>query len=227
MSRLQVIRDGAFRRDAGLKAAIATIVATWFVDDVGQLEKEFERRDTLYFLQGEHGEVLRFFLVSWESLEINGRQVPALNAGLTAARPDQKGMGGPLRLYRHVVSEAQEWEQLHHQRLIVWGMTATPVVLFIARKVFANLQPSVDGMYSAESGQVARAVRRRVGASEISGSHPFVFRGLVAGVRYRAEERRRVAAVCRTTEFTWFDQLRIDEAVGDRLLFVADIPAER
>src|SRR3954451_22138774 len=116
MSRLPVLRDCTFRRDARLQASLADIVAASFVDDVCKLESEFERRDTLYLLRGERDEVLSFFLVSWDTLEVEGQQVPTLNAGLTAARPDQKGTGTSIELYRHAVSEAREREQAHRRK---------------------------------------------------------------------------------------------------------------
>ena len=130
---------------------------------------EFERRDTLYLLRDERGEVLSFFMVSWDTLEIDGRQVPTLNAGLTAARPDQKGTGKSIRLYRHVVSEAQERERLQRRKLIVWGTLASPIAYRIAGKVFADWQPALDGTYSDDSEQVARAVRRKLGIAERPG----------------------------------------------------------
>jgi hypothetical protein len=58
MSRLHVLRNGAFRRDERLKASIANIVAASFDDVVGRLSFEFERRDTIYFLEDKRGEVL-------------------------------------------------------------------------------------------------------------------------------------------------------------------------
>lgn len=224
MSQLQVIRAGAFRHDGGLKAEIADIVAMRFIDDSERLEKEFERRDTLYLLRGDSGDILCFFLVSWDSLDVNGRRISTLNTGLTAARPNRKGMGESLRLYRHVVAEAREWERTHQRKLVVWGTTATPIVYFIVRRIFTNLQPSEDGAYTEDSERVARAVRRRLGADERLESHPFAFHGLVSGVRFTEEERCRVASVCRTREFRLFDRLGIDEAEGDRLLFVAEVP---
>jgi hypothetical protein len=227
MSRLHVLRDGTFRRDERLKASIAAIASASFVDDVGRLEIEFERRDTLYFLQDEPGEVLSFFMVSWDTLDIDGRQVPTLNVGLTAARPDQKGSGKSIRLYRHVVSEAQERERLQQRKLIVWGTLASPIAFLIARKVFANLQPSLDGTYSDDSQHVAWAIRRKLGVAQTAMAHPFVFPRLVAGVRYIEAERRRLADVCRAKSFTLFDRLGIDDVQGDRLLFIAAIPATR
>src|SRR5262249_19523830 len=156
--------------------------------------------------------------------EIDGRQVPTLNAGLTAARPDQKGTGTSIRLYRHAVSEAQEREQVQQRKLIVWGTLASPIAYRIARKVFANLQPSLDGTYSEDAERVARAVQRKLRVAQTPGAHPFVFPRLVAGVRFTEAERRRLADVCRAKSFSLFDRLGIDEVRGDRLLFVAAVP---
>ncbi len=227
MSRLHVFRDGTFRRDARLKAAIAEIVAASFVDEASRLEREFERRDTLYVLADERGEVLSFFMVSWDTLEIDGQQVPTLNVGLTAARHDQKGNGKSNWLYRHVVAEAQRRERQLGRKMIVWGTLASPVAFLIARKIFANLQPSLDGTYAENPGQVARAVRRKLGIPQADGKHPFVFPRLIAGVRFTESERFRLEAVCRVRDFTLFERLGIDETQGDRLLFVAEVPPRR
>jgi hypothetical protein len=225
MSRLQVVHDGAFRRDEGLKAVIAAVVAPSFIDDVRRLEREFDRCDTLYLLRDQRGDVSCLFLVAWETLEVDGRVVPALYTGLSAARPDQKGTGRVVRLYDHCVSEARQWEQCHGAKLVVWGTTATPSVLSAARRVFANAQPSDDGTYSEGSARVARAVARRLGVALPAGAHPFVLPRLATGVRYTAEERRRIDAVCRAKRFSLFDRLGVEEARGDRLLFVAEVPA--
>ena len=225
MRRLDALRDGIFRDDARLKASIAEVAAASFVDNIGLLERDFERRDCLYLLRDERGEVMSFFMVTWGTLEIEGRQLPTLNAGLTAARPDQKGKGTSIKLYRRAVLEAQEREHVQQCKLIVWGTLASPIVYRLAGKVFANLQPSLDGTYSDDAAQVARAVRRKLGIAHTNGSHPFAFPGLVAGVCFTEAERRRIGNVCRAKSFTLFEQLGIDEVRGDRLLFVAAVPS--
>ena len=225
MSRLQVVRDGAFQRDEGLKAALAAVAAPSFIDEVGRLERTFDRCDTLYLLRDGHGEVLCFFLVAWEALDVEGRDVPTLYTGLCAARPGQKNTGSVVKLLNYCMFEAQQWEQRHREKLTIWGTTATPSVFFAARKIFANMQPSADVTYSEESAQLARAIGRRLGTSSPPGSHPFVFPRLAAGVRYSEEERRRIAAVCKAKQFFLFDQLGVDETRGDRLLFIAEVPA--
>ena len=44
------------------------------------------------------------------------------------------------------------------------------------------------------------------------------------GLRTEAE-RRRLAEVCRAKSFSLFDRLGVDESRGDRMLFVAAVPA--
>src|SRR5262245_22292513 len=164
-------------------------------------------------------------MVAYEALEVEGQQLPALYTGLSATRPDQKSTGKAGKLYNYCVLDARQWEEHHRARLTVWGTTATPIVFFAAHKVFADVQPTLAGAYSEESACLARAVARRMGVSRPAGTHPFVFPQLAAGVRYSEEERHRLAAVRRTSQFDLFDRLGVDEARGDRLLFVGGIPA--
>jgi hypothetical protein len=221
---IHVIRAGAFRRDAELLAAVADIAAASFHDQAGRLESVLARCDTLYLARDERGEVMCFFLVAWESLSIDGVDVPALYGGLCAARPSQKGMGTAVKLFNCCMADAQRWERRRGERLVVWGLTATPSVLLPIRKVFANVQPAGDASYSDRAGRVALAVRPRLGVPPQSGAPPFALPGVAAGVRYTERERRRVEAVCRAKRFSLFDRLGIDEARGDRLLFVAEVP---
>ena len=224
MSQFQIVRDGAFRHDQELKAAITAVTAASFIDEVDRLDREIDRCDTLYLLRDEGGDVLCFLMVAWEALDIDGRQEPALYTGLTAARPDLKSTGNAMKLYRFFVSDAQRWEELHRKKLIVWGTMASPIVFFAARSLFANTQPSGDGTYTDEAGRVARAIRRRLGVGLTPGANPLVFHRLAAGVRFLEEERRRIAQVCEAMQFFLFDRLGIDEAEGDRLLYIAEIP---
>ena len=113
MSRLQVVRNGAFRRDARLKATVAAAVAPSFIDESGRLERELERCDTLYLMYSDEGEVLCLFMISWESLEVDGRDVPCLYTGLCAATPAHKNTGSFLKLLNYCMFEAQNWEKCH------------------------------------------------------------------------------------------------------------------
>lgn len=226
MGRIQVIRDGAFRHDPALMTAVTAVAAASFYDDVGRLDRELARCDTLYLSRDERGAVACLFLVAWETLDVNGATHPALYTGLSVARPDLKGTGATVRLYKRCVEDAQEWERRHRQRLTVWGSTATPSVFFAAQRLFVGTQPDGAGNYTEGAARVARAITRRLGLCLAPGAHPFVFHGVAAGVRYTDDERRRIATVCRAKRFTLFEQLGVDETRGDRLLFVAAVPSD-
>jgi hypothetical protein len=221
----QVIRNGAFRLDEGLKHEIADVVAPSFIDEVNRLGGAINRCDTLYLLRDGRGALMCLLMVAWENLEVDEHRVPTLYTGLFASRPDQKNTGRVLRLVDSCLSDAQRWEQQNQQKLTIWGTTATPSAYFVARKLFANTQPCEDGTYSEEAATIARAIGRQVGVSIPAGGHPFVFPRLAAGVHYTEVERRRIAAVCKAKQFTLFDRLGIDENRGDRLLFIGEVPA--
>ena len=86
------------------------------------------------------------------------------------------------------------------------------------------MQPRPDGDYSPASALIAQGIRRHLGLDIPDGAHPFVLPGFAAGVRYTDSEARRIAAVRAAKGFSMFEDLRIREAAGDRLLFVADVP---
>jgi hypothetical protein len=128
VSILQVVRDGAFRHDEALKAEVASVVAPSILDDVARLEREFIRCDTLYLSREEGGDLLSFFMAAFETLEIEGRPVPALYTGLCATRSGMKSTGEGGKIFHHFVLDAQQWERQHQKKLTVWGTTASPVV---------------------------------------------------------------------------------------------------
>lgn len=222
MGRLEVIREGALRFHPGLRAAIHSVVAASFAYDPDRLDTEFERCDTLYAMRGNENELLSLFLVAWETLEVDGREVPALYMGVSTGPPDQNGSGKVSALYRQCISDAQEWEARYGEKLIAWATTMTPIVYLAAQKLFANTQPFQDGTFTERAALVAHAIGRKLGAE--AGAPPFVFPRLAPGIQFRDEERRRIEAVCGGKPFPLFEQLGIDEVQGDRLLIVTEIP---
>lgn len=178
MTQPIVIRGAAFRDDDRLRSEVAAIAGASFIDTVSRLDREFQHCDTLYLVRDGSGQIACFFMVAWETLDVEGESWPALYTGLSATRPDLKGSGRVFRLYNHCLYEAQQWEARHGRRLTLWGMTATPSVYFAARKLFTDTQPTDDGLYSNEAGRVARAIRRRLGFPAADGTHPFVFHGI-------------------------------------------------
>ena len=225
MSRLHVLRDGAFRRDERLKASIADIVAASF---------DRRRRPA-----GDRVRAPRYPLLP----PGRARRSVVLLHGLVGHPRDRWTAGAhPERRPDCRQARPEGYRQVH-QALSPCGVRgpgagAAPAAeadclgdIGVAHRLphrpegVRRLQPSLDGTYSDDSEQVARAVRRKLGVAQTAGAHPFVFPRLVAGVRFTEAERRRLADVCRAKSFSLFDRLGIDEAQGDRLLFVAAVPA--
>ena len=221
---LSVLRDSSFRADPKLRAEIAAVVASSFIDDASRLDWVIDHSDTLYLSRDESGELISLFLTALGSLEVGGRTVPALYTGLCATREDRKNSGRVVKLINYCMYEAREWQRREGRKLVVWGTTATPSVYLIIRKVFAEVQPRPDGSYSEGAAEIARGIRSRLGISLPAGAHPFVFPKLVAGVRYTISEARRISAVRAAKHFSLYEALGIEEAAGDRLLFVAGVP---
>ncbi|MBN9518159.1 ester cyclase [bacterium] len=218
-----VIRDGAFRADPALLAEIATVAADSFLDTTDRLTRELDRCDTLYLLRGPTGELDCFFLVAHHHLDVGGHQIPALYLGLSAARPEVKGTGLAVRLYDRCAVDARGWERAHGARLVAWAMTVTPGVYRAACRVFAGVQPDLDGEYTPalRRRQPAQCGRGSDSGRRGGGGHPFVLPG-VAGVRYTDGERRRTPA--RPERAALFGRLGVEETRGDRLLLVAQVP---
>lgn len=224
MFQVEVLRDGSFRSDAGLRRQIHEIASGSFVNDPARLDGEIDRLGTLYLSRDERGDVLGFFLVSYETLEVDGRDATALDLGVCAPRPDVKGTGKVVRLIQRCVRDARRWEEANGRRLIVWATTMNPFVYLCARKLFADTQPYPDGKFTAEKQRIAQAVARRLGADLPAEAHPFILPRQAPFIRLADDERLRIAAACARRPISLLDRFGVDEARGDRLLIVMDIP---
>jgi hypothetical protein len=223
-SHLSVLRDGSFRCDLSLRHEITSVVMSSFVDDASRLDWVIDHSDTLYLSRDESGALISLFLTARGLLEVGGRAVPALYTGLCATREDRKNSGRVVSLLNYCMYEARECQRREGLKLVIWGATASPSVYRIIQRVFANVQPRPDGDYSPASALIAQGIRRHLGLDLPDGAHPFVLPGFAAGVRYTDSEARRIAAVRTAKGFSMYEELRIREAAGDRLLFVADVP---
>jgi hypothetical protein len=223
-SRIGVMRGDAFRGNPAVRSEIAAIVAPSYIEGDSRLDSEIDHCDTLYVSRDERGELISFFMTALGSLDVGGRIVPALYTGLCATRQDRKNCGRIVKLINYCMYESQEWQRQERRKLAIWGTTASPSVYLIIQSVFANVRPRLDGGYCPDSAEIARGVQRRFGRDLAADSHPFVLPRFATGVRYTDLERTRIAAVCRSKRFSLYTDLGIEEARGDRLLFVAEVP---
>jgi hypothetical protein len=224
------IRDGAFREDADLRLEVMKLVQPSYEDPAAVLEREFEHCDTIYLARDDEDNLAAFFMVAWETMSFKGEALPTVYLGWTGASELARASRVVWRdfyeqLYGSFISDAINWERESGRRLLFWGTTATPSGYYALQRGFVELEPRIDGKYSAEGAEIARLLRRRMGVTnQESESNPFVLRGVAADTRYSAEEAERIEMICRKKGFTLFKELGVEERDGDRLLFICRLP---
>jgi hypothetical protein len=224
------IRDGAFREDENLRRAILQLVQPSYEDPAGVLAREFEHCDTIYLARDDDDNLVAFFMVAWETLTFKGESLPTVYLGWTGASESARAakvvwQGFYEQLYGSFMSDALDWEKKSGRRLLFWGTTATPSGYFALQRGFVELEPRIDGTYSAEGAEIARHLQHRMGTTNQEGeSHPFVLHGVAKDTRYSQKETERIEQICRKKGLTLFKELGVEERNGDRLLFICRLP---
>jgi hypothetical protein len=226
--RIEVLDCHEFRHDAVLRALMIELAAPSYEDPVALLSRDLQRCDTLYLASDVKGDLVAFFMVAHEMLALNNQQrIPTIYLGLSATRQDTKNTGRIMALYGRCMLDAMNWQQEVGQDILLWATTATPTIYLAARTLCQDVNPRLDGTYSAESAQIAQALRRAFGYDlPHMDIHPFVLKGVAHRTRYSATEVARNTKIMIRKGFSLFEDLGIDEAQGDRLLFTLRLPRE-
>ena len=224
------IRDGAFRENEDLRLEILQLVQPSYENPAAVLAREFEHCDTIYLARDDEDNLVAFFMVAWQTMMLKGEAVPAVYLGWTGASERARASGAVKRefyaqLYGRFMSDAVNLEKKAGRRLLFWGTTATPSGYFALQMAFVEIEPQIDGTYSAEGAEIARHLQRRMGVvNHASESHPFVLHGVATDTRYSAKEVERIELICRNKGFSLFKELGVEERNGDRLLFICRLP---
>lgn len=225
MLNIVTIRSDRFRSDEALRCEILDLMAPSYEDPTALLTRDLTHCNTLYLARDDDGRLACFFLVAWEPLEVKGQKtLPSLFMGVSAVRQDVKNAGLAGRVYLRCILDALQWEREWCQKLILWSTTATPTVYLAAHTFLAETEPRLDGSYSPSGSEIALAIRRKFWPQLEIGGHPFVLKDVALNTRYSRQELERADCVRQAKSFSLFHELRIDQAEGDRLLFIARTP---
>jgi hypothetical protein len=217
--------DKSFRSDQSLRSAIYELIEQSYEDPTALITREFEHCDTLYLAENENDILVAFFMVAWETVNVGGEMLPTVYLGLSATSEDTKNTGIVRQLYSNFILVGARWEQSTGRRLLLWGTTATPSAFYAAQTLFAEVQPDMEGRYSQEAAEIALHLHQRMGISaRVDGAHPFVLRNIATNTRYSQKELARIELIRTKKKFRLFDDLRISERDGDRLLLICRIP---
>lgn len=224
MLNIVTIRSDSFRTDKALRQELLDLMAPSYEDPTVLLTRELEHCNSLY-LARDDGRLLCFFFVAWEAVEVEEcGNVPTIYLGLSAARQDAGNPGLIGWLYLRCDEDLVSWEKENKRHLLCWGTTANPIAYLAARAFRVTAEPHLDGSYSSLGAKLAWAIRRGLMLSESTDGHPFVLKGVASGTLYSRQEVEKIARVSEAKKFSLLRDLGIDEAAGDRLLFLAPTP---
>lgn len=223
-SSVDVLHAAEFRNDEALRAELLEVAAPSYLDPRALLNRDLSRCDTLYLARDTSGGLLGFYMTAFETIEIDQSEVPVMFLGMSASRQDLKDTGRITMLYARGLAEAMDWENRNGSRLVLWGTTVTPIVYLGVLSSLVDVAPRPDGSYSSASGKIATAIRRHMGIQADPVGHPFALERIARDTHYSAQERARIARICRLKGFTLFEALGIDDRREDRLLFLGHTP---
>lgn len=163
-------------------------------------------------------------MVGWEKHIINSEERDVVFLGLSCANDNYNERRFASKVYYYFTQDAFDFEQNRNTKLILYGTTATPVVLLTLEKIWANVKPNLFGEYEDFDKIVIEAIKKKSGFDKYSTNHPFVLKGIAVNTKYSQKEEERLNEVIRKNNIEIFKTLNIDESNGDRLLITCNIP---
>lgn len=221
---IQLLDKTDFIGNTSLQQSMLGIIRPSYVDPLPVFNREIQRCNKLY-LAIQNKTLVAFFLVSWESLEFQGKVIPAIFLGLSATSMETKNTGIVRNLYKRMLEDVKKWEETNQQQILIWATTATPSAYYAVSLLFPQLEPRSNGSYSEQGEQLALAIRKKMGWENTNKTgHPLVLHNVAKGTRYSPTESQRIAQVMAKSSFTLFSKLAIDEQNQDRLLLICQSP---
>ena len=110
--------------------------------------------------------------------------------------------------------------------VLLFGTTATPVILLTLPKIWDNVEPNLDGSYSNYGEKIIRQIQKKLDLEKFSIDHPYVLKKIAFKTRYAETERRRFKDICKKFDLRTFEILDIDETQGDRMMILCNLPTE-
>lgn len=187
------------------------------------LEQEYYKNNQVY-LYSVDGKVQGFFMVGWSRIGLEDDGFDSVFLGLSSVSPQFKGQKIGGSLYRAFVADAQQWQVAEQREAICWFHTASSVVAQAWWKITDQIVPQPDGQCSGDLLTKLERIKSEYGMKYFASlEYPFLLRGY-AKARYSSDETDRLNQLREGREDDLLSTLNVNEANGDRLLFVSRIP---
>ena len=200
------------------------LMKPYYIDPTSLLERDLKHNTNIYLLKDDIDNLLSFFMVGWEKHFIDDKLSSVVFLGLSCANQKFQERKFASKVYYYFTKDAFDYEQLNNEKLILYGTTATPVVLLTLSKIWDNVKPLQDGSYTEYDKIIIDAIKKSTGLDKYSSDHPFVLKRIAIKTKYSVNEEARLKEVEIKNNIKIFEKLNIDEANGDRLLITCNIP---
>jgi len=205
--------------DTSIGADISSITAESYSNPGVLLSQEFAKNNQVYLSLSSEGQLEAFFMVGWSEINLHGAPIDCVFLGLSAVTAKRKGSGIVLTLYGRFFHDAAQIANSRNRPVAWWFHTASPIVAGVMWKIADDIGPQPDGTLSAEQHVLLRAIQDRYNFLPYRDERmPCVLRRF-AQARYARDEVSRLNAR-RARDRSILDDWNIDEAAGDRVLFV-------
>lgn len=203
---------------------IFLLTKPYYVDCLNIVERELNHNNTIYILKDSFGGILSFFMVAWEKHKIQSVERDVVYLGLSCASQSNQEKKFASRVYYNFTVDAYNYQQKNSNKLVLYGTTATPVVLLTLSKIWDNVKPDLDGNYNQNDKEIIESIKKSSGLDKFSTEHPFVLKGIATNTKYATTEQARLKEFEIKNNIKIFEKLNINEAIGDRLLITCNVP---
>src|SRR5665647_497583 len=119
---------------------IFLLTKPYYFDSSNVVERELKHNNTIYILKDNSDNILSFFMVAWEKHVIQFKERDVVYLGLSCANQNNQEKRFASRVYYYFTVDAFNYEQENNIKLILYGTTATPVVLLTLSKIWDNIK---------------------------------------------------------------------------------------
>ncbi len=206
------------------KEEIFLLTKPYYFDSSNVVERELQHNNTVYLLKDSVGNILSFFMVAWEQHTIQSVERDVVYLGLSCSSQSNQEKKFASRVYYNFTVDAYNYQQKNNRELILYGTTATPVVLLTLSKIWDNVKPDLDGSYNQNDKEIIESIKKSSGLDKFSSGHPFVLKGIATNTKYSITEHARLKEFEIKKNIQLFEKLNINESNGDRLLITCNVP---
>ncbi len=242
--QIQLLKNGDPGINDQLRIEMIRTISHAYLHPDKVIDRRFHTSDCILLLRNK-GLLAGFSTFCRTRLELDNGFLRTFYLGIMAASPTIQGKGLILRVMDAMVEEIRkacgcgcgsgsecENENQNEENggsTLIWCTTASPGIVRIFRKYFADVSPDEDGNIRPEHRAVERAMRRYLCGRETGPDDmPLVLRGLLPASAYSPEETARLELLHRHQPGNLIKRMDIDHQRGDRLILIGSVmyPAE-